>query len=87
MPRRTEGVEGEMNYRKKYKNKNGTIPNGWHIHHIDFNHDNNNTENLIAIPEMIHIIIHQTGFMERKEIESMISIYQKYLKINMNEKS
>ena len=36
----------------------GSIPEGWVVHHRDFNKDNNAIENLVAIPEIMHRGIH-----------------------------
>lgn len=66
-----------MNYRKLYENKIGKIPNDWEIHHIDFNHNNNDINNLIAIPKIVHVVIHQTGYLNRSEINNLINIYNK----------
>tara|TARA_R100000655_G_scaffold9865_1_gene24286 strand:+ start:506 stop:712 length:207 start_codon:yes stop_codon:yes gene_type:complete len=66
-----------MNYRKLYENKIGKIPNDWEIHHIDFNHNNNDINNLIAIPKIVHVVIHQTGYSNRSEINNLIKIYNK----------
>jgi hypothetical protein len=66
-----------MDYRKLYENSNGKIPKNWDIHHIDFNHKNNDIENLIAVPKMVHVVIHQTGFIPRNEIVNLINIYEK----------
>jgi len=65
-----------INYRKLYEENNGKIPENWEVHHIDFNHNNNNLKNLIAIPSMVHMIIHQSGFIPRDEIENLIQIYE-----------
>jgi hypothetical protein len=65
-----------INYRKLYEKNVGKIPNNWDIHHIDFNHDNNALDNLIAIPSMVHMIIHQSGFIPRDEIENLIQLYE-----------
>ena len=50
-------------YRKIYENHHGKIPvdvNGkkFHIHHIDGNNKNNNPNNLIALSEEDHYLIH-----------------------------
>ena len=66
-----------MNYRKLYENKIGKISNDWEIHHIDFNHNNNDIDNLIAIPKIVHVVIHQTGYLNRSEINNLINIYNK----------
>tara|TARA_R110000824_G_scaffold26046_1_gene90068 strand:- start:545 stop:763 length:219 start_codon:yes stop_codon:yes gene_type:complete len=65
-----------INYRKLYEQKVSRIPENWDIHHIDFNHDNNKIENLIAVPSMVHMVIHQSGFVPRDEIENLIQIYE-----------
>ena len=36
------------------------IPNGYVIHHIDFNHLNNTLSNFLIIPTALHIWIHRT---------------------------
>jgi hypothetical protein len=64
------------NYRKLYEQKIGKIPDKWDIHHIDFNHDNNDLDNLIPVPPMVHMVIHQSGFIPRDEIENLIQIYE-----------
>ena len=63
-------------YRTLYENEIGSIPKNWDIHHIDFNHDNNDIENLIAVPKIVHVIIHKCGLCSREEIERMIDIYK-----------
>ena len=65
-----------INYRKLYEQNIGKIPYNWEIHHIDFNHNNNKIDNLIAVPSMVHMIIHQSGFIPRDEIENLIQIYE-----------
>jgi len=65
-----------MNYRKLYEKENGKIIQDWEVHHIDFNHNNNNINNLIAVPSMVHMVIHQSGFIPRDEIENLIQIYE-----------
>ena len=59
-----------------YEKNIGTIPDKWEVHHIDFNHDNNNLDNLIAVPSMVHMVIHHSGFIPRDEIENLIQIYE-----------
>ena len=65
-----------INYRKLYELNIGKIPDNWEIHHIDFNHNNNKIDNLIAVPSMVHMVIHQSGFVPRDEIENLIQIYE-----------
>lgn len=46
-------------YRKIWKEyHNQDIPKGWHIHHIDGNHNNNNPENLMCVSPHVHWCIH-----------------------------
>ena len=65
-----------INYRKLYELNIGKIPDNWEIHHIDFNHNNNKIDNLIAVPSMVHMVIHQSGFIPRDEIQNLIQIYE-----------
>ena len=64
-----------FDYRKLYEKKIEKIPNNWEVHHIDFIHNNNNINNLIAVPSMVHMIIHQSGFLPKDEIQNLIQIY------------
>lgn len=64
-----------MNYRILYEKHIEKIPKDWDIHHIDFDHDNNNLENLIAVPKKVHTVIHQHGYIPKDEIENLIQIY------------
>ena len=43
-----------MDYRKKYIEKYGIIPNNFEVHHLDGDRCNNEFENLVAIPKDIH---------------------------------
>ena len=65
-----------MSYRKLYEKHIDKIPKGYEVHHIDFNHKNNNIDNLIAIPKKVHTVIHQCGFMNRNEIQNLLQIYK-----------
>lgn len=48
-----------MDYRALYEQVYGiTIPDGFDIHHIDFNHDNNNPNNLVMLPRELHKKLH-----------------------------
>jgi len=71
-----------MNYRKLYAKENGVIPKDWEIHHIDFNHNNNEINNLISLPKIVHVVIHQTGYLNRSEINKLINTYNKNVKTN-----
>tara|TARA_R100000742_G_C4260096_1_gene77910 strand:- start:614 stop:832 length:219 start_codon:yes stop_codon:yes gene_type:complete len=65
-----------INYRKLYEKNIEKIPENWDVHHIDFNHDNNSLDNLIAVPSLVHMVIHQSGYIPRDEIENLIQIYE-----------
>lgn len=53
------GVFVFMDYRRLYENHYGiTIPPEYDIHHIDFNMDNNNIENLLLLPKDLHRKLH-----------------------------
>ena len=45
-------------HRKIYERYNGSIPDGYEIHHIDGNHKNNDPKNLKAVTMQEHYNIH-----------------------------
>jgi hypothetical protein len=46
-------------YRKVWQDyHNQSIPKGWHIHHIDGNHENNHPDNLMCVSPFVHWCIH-----------------------------
>ena len=50
-----------MNYRKIYELETKTkVPDDFDIHHLDFNRDNNNISNLVALPRDLHSKFHKT---------------------------
>ena len=52
-------MASRKNYRDIYQNYlEVTIPEDWHVHHIDHNRSNNSIENLVALPRSIHAIYH-----------------------------
>ncbi len=49
-----------MNYRKFYEEQlNIKIPKDFDIHHIDYNHSNNDITNLVALPKDLHHKLHE----------------------------
>lgn len=49
-----------MGYRQDYEEYYGIkVDKSWHIHHIDYNHNNNDINNLVALPDYIHIELHR----------------------------
>lgn len=55
-----------MNYREKYTDAFGTIPENWIIHHIGHDRGNNEISNLIALPKKTHYIYH---FLNNMKLE------------------
>mgnify|MGYP006290910017 CR=1 FL=1 len=45
-------------YRRLYEHIHGSIPSGYHIHHKDGNHSNNDLSNLVAVTAKEHYDIH-----------------------------
>ena len=43
---------------------NDTIPKGWHIHHLDNDHTNNDPDNLICVSPEMHLEIHEIMFLK-----------------------
>lgn len=46
-------------YRKRYIKHHGEVPEGWVIHHIDGDRRNGDIENLIAVSQELHTLIHR----------------------------
>ena len=69
-----KSTQRRKNYRSTYGRDK--IPEGWEVHHIDFDKHNNDLENLIVVPTEVHVAIHQSGYCEREEIENLINIYK-----------
>lgn len=54
---KTKSIE----YRLKYEHLTGcVIEDDFDIHHIDFNRENNNIKNLVALPKKLHKEYHKT---------------------------
>ncbi|MDO4649772.1 MAG: hypothetical protein Q4B26_14105 [Eubacteriales bacterium] len=48
-------------YRKKYSQYYGLSFDGYYaVHHIDFNHDNDDISNLMLLPLATHTVYHTT---------------------------
>jgi len=54
---------------EKYHKKK--LPPGWCVHHLDGNANNNHIDNLVAMPEWQHQLIHQNYFYNNKTKASM----------------
>ena len=60
------GIFYSMNYRKYYEQQTKQkLPKGFDVHHLDFNRENNNISNLVALPKKTHnkyhFLLQQTG--------------------------
>lgn len=64
-------------HRELYEMHNGRIPHGYHVHHIDKNPQNNDLNNLIAIPEEFHNELHdldRAGIILRNKSDVSIAL-------------
>tara|TARA_R110002050_G_scaffold267504_1_gene409202 strand:- start:86 stop:454 length:369 start_codon:yes stop_codon:yes gene_type:complete len=66
-------------YRKLYTKETGkSIPNGYEIHHVDANRENNKMENLIALPINFHKTLHlHIGLLPKETLEELLNLYNK----------
>lgn len=48
---------------------------GWHIHHLDWNHNNNQDSNLILVHPEVHKVIHNTSVHEEWEVKLLNKIF------------
>ena len=55
---------GKRLHRVVWESNNGEIPIGYEIHHIDFDHTNNNLDNLALLPESAHAKLHVARNLE-----------------------
>jgi hypothetical protein len=62
-----------MDYRKKYVEYFGEIPEGFVVHHIDHDNKNNKLKNLVAIPKDLHIKYHKKDMYMKGLISGFIS--------------
>ena len=64
----------KFNYRKFYEQKTGKkIPKDFDIHHIDFNRQNNDIINLVAIPKKLHLQYHKALYEIQYQMEYKIN--------------
>ena len=53
-------------HRFVWEENNGVIPNGYEIHHIDFNKSNNHISNLIMLSKKEHLEIHSKSLTDEQ---------------------
>jgi hypothetical protein len=51
---KTRGHKVRLLHRDVWAAANGPIPDGWHVHHVDHDRDNNDPSNLQALPAAVH---------------------------------
>lgn len=61
-------------HRYVYICEKGEIPQGYHIHHIDFNKDNNDISNLVALSEYDHLKLHADKNVEDNYEEMILNL-------------
>lgn len=66
-----------MEHIKVYEEITGMKPaSGWEVHHIDHEHENNDPENLIAIPRFVHSAYHANRIqINGNLIKTALSLY------------
>jgi hypothetical protein len=73
-----EKKEKRVNHKKLYESIHGKVKNGWDVHHIDWNRENNDINNLIAIPKKLHQLTHKYwGYVDREEYERLLIEFPK----------
>lgn len=50
---------GKLEHREIYREVYGKIPSGWIVHHIDQCKINNKPDNLVALPQPLHLELHK----------------------------
>lgn len=64
-------------HRIVYTLAHGFIPKDWVIHHIDGDKLNNDIDNLIAIPDLVHELIHTYPYkLNRDQCEKVLKDFQ-----------
>ena len=68
----------KINYRLFYERTHKVSITGLEVHHIDWDHENNDINNLIALPIQLHQLIHSYfGYVDREGINILLIEYNK----------
>ena len=54
---------------------NGKVPEGYHVHHVDFNKDNNEPENLVLLTASEHLSLHGKTW-EKERYDKQVKVLQ-----------
>jgi HNH endonuclease len=73
--------QGERLHRYIWEKYNGKIKDGYHVHHIDGNKDNNSIENLQLITKKKHLKIHANTPEHLEKCKKYIEIARKYASV------
>lgn len=67
-----------MNYVKFYETENNLkVQKGYEVHHVDWNRENNDIENLVHIPKKVHVCIHNYfGYVTKEECDTLRKVYE-----------
>ncbi len=77
-------IDGKREHRMVWKAKYGAIPFGWVVHHIDCVKDNNDINNLVALPTWRHDEVHAymrkygTVFTQEMLLKEYHELYKKH---------
>jgi len=69
-------LTNEYVHRLIYKKRHGRIEIGMHIHHIDSDKLNNKADNLVMLPESIHMLIHKIQTASRRQLDPYDIIHE-----------
>jgi len=75
------GGGGHSLHRAVWEHHNGPVPEGWHVHHIDRDVDNNDISNLECLPSKKHHLEHSeersARGREKRQLEHLEKIREK----------
>ena len=71
-------------HRKVWEEANGRLPDGWVVHHIDGDVENNDLANLQAMPNAEHVSLHQKGRVKSAQERENIAAAKRGRKRGLN---